>query len=74
VNLAKLRYSRSQRNKKDQTFRYFIFFLNFDLAKGGASAPVVSFLVVPLILGTNFCHWNVFGFWLTNFGSISSCF
>jgi len=31
---------RSLRHKKIITIRYFIFFLNFDLDKGGASAPL----------------------------------
>jgi len=39
--LAKSRNFRSLKNiKKIKTIRYFILFLNFDLAQGGASASV----------------------------------
>jgi len=31
-----------------KTIRYFILFLNFDLAKGGALAPLAPPLVAPL--------------------------
>jgi len=37
--MAKLRKFRSLRHKKDQTIRYFIFFLNFDLAKSSVFGP-----------------------------------
>jgi len=39
---------RSPRHKKIKSIRYFIFFLNFDLDKGGASALLSSSLVAPL--------------------------
>jgi len=42
---------RSTRHKKIKTIRYFIFFVNFDMDKGGASAPLAPSLVAPLDSG-----------------------
>jgi len=36
--------------QKDQNYPIFYLFCNFDLAKGGASAPLVPPLVAPLIV------------------------
>jgi len=45
------------RHKKIKTIRYFIFFLNFDLDKGGASAPLAPSLIAPLVSSSlNFEH------------------
>jgi len=37
------------RHKNIKTIRYFIFFLNSDSAKGGASAPLAPPPVAPLL-------------------------
>jgi len=48
--LAKSRYFRTLRHKNIKTIQYFIFFLNFDLTKGGASDPLAPSLVAPLLV------------------------
>jgi len=40
----------TETQKKIKTIRYFIFFLNFNLAKEGASARLTPSLVAPLIV------------------------
>jgi len=50
--LAKSHNFRSLRHKKIKTIQYFIFFSEFDVAKGGASVPLSPPLVAPLISGT----------------------
>jgi len=37
------------RHKKYQNYPIFIFFLNFDLGKGGFAAPLAPSLVAPLL-------------------------
>jgi len=46
--LAKLDNYRSPRQRKAQNYPVFYLFFNFDLAKGGASAPLAPRLVAPL--------------------------
>jgi len=48
--LAKSRNATSDHynTKKIKTIRYFMFILNFDLAKGGGSAPLAPPLVARL--------------------------
>jgi len=40
-----------------KTIRYFIFFLHFYLANGGASAPLAPPLIAPLT-SPKMCHQN----------------
>jgi len=55
--LVKSRNFKSLKHKNTKTIRYFIFFLNIDLAKGGASAPLAPFLFASLIEDLN-CKSN----------------
>jgi len=41
----------TETQKKIKTIHYFIFFLNFDLAKGGTSAPLAPSWLRPWVVG-----------------------
>jgi len=53
--ITQLQIIEIQKRSKLRT-HYFIFFLNFDMAKGEASAPLAPSLIAPLTNTTSFCN------------------